>query len=77
MLGECWGDPPASTPVAQGKGRVHMPLAGSSWRLQDASGSAHPAGLDIVVAMYNSAATIVECVDSLLQDAPGSAYLGG
>ncbi|PJE33244.1 putative glycosyltransferase EpsJ [Pseudooceanicola marinus] len=75
VLGECWGAPPASTPVAQGMGRVHMPLAGSSWRLQDATGSAHPAGLDIVVAMYNSAATIVDCVDSLLQDAPPDQHI--
>ncbi|MBR9766283.1 MAG: glycosyltransferase [Rhodobacteraceae bacterium] len=68
LLGEAWTDPPRSQ-LAGGDTRVHLPFAGSPWRLQTAPGGRRR-GLDVVVAMYNSAATIADCVSSVLDGAP-------
>ncbi|MGI3166852.1 glycosyltransferase [Pseudooceanicola sp. 200-1SW] len=68
VLGECWGDPPPSALATGGGTQIYLPLAGSAWQLRDPGQGAHPPGLDIVVAMYNSAQTIVDCLDSLRRD---------
>lgn len=75
VLGECWTEPPPSSVLGQpdappDAGQVYLPFAGSPWRLQRGGDAAGRPGLDIVVAMYNSAETILDCVDSLLAEAP-------
>ncbi|MBT9386520.1 glycosyltransferase [Pseudooceanicola sp. CBS1P-1] len=65
LIGESW-QPVPSTLLAP-ETRAYVPLAGTPFRLQQgpASGGLRP-GLDVVVAMYNSAATIRACVASTL-----------
>lgn len=69
LLGESWTNPPPSRLLGEPRTSVYLPFAGSPWRLRREPGEA-PAGLDVVVAMYNSEDTIEDCLDSLLQEAP-------
>ncbi|WP_138919577.1 glycosyltransferase family 2 protein [Oceanicola sp. S124] len=64
LLGEAWTDPPQSQ-LLPGTTSVYLPFAGTSWRLQDTAGGRRR-GVDVVVAMYNSAATIAGCIGSVL-----------
>ena len=69
VMGELWRHvPAASLQRADGGHReVHLPLAGTPFRLtQTADQAPRRAGLDVVVAMYNAAAYIRDCIDGII-----------
>lgn len=74
LLGESWAEPPPSRLLGTRQTTVYLPFAGSPWRLRRDPGEAR-AGLDVVVAMYNSQETIEDCLGSLLQDAPPDQHI--
>ena len=72
VIGESWSHIPAHLVYGQAAGlrQTWIPRAGDPLlRLRRSpSLTGHRAGLDVVVAMYNSTAWIIECVDALLAD---------
>lgn len=69
VTGELWRHVPAAC-LQRPDGRhreVHLPLAGTPFRLtQTADQAPRRAGLDVVVAMYNATAFIHDCIDGII-----------
>ncbi|MBB4021730.1 FkbM family methyltransferase [Confluentimicrobium naphthalenivorans] len=71
IVGELWKPVPSGlTYRSDGVARqVYLPLAGTTLKLRQSRDSlASRAGLDVVVAMYNTAGYIQECIDSIINN---------
>jgi glycosyltransferase involved in cell wall biosynthesis len=71
VVGEAWEPPCASRLYAQGcdELRAYVPIAGRRLRLsRDPDEDMGRAGLDVVVAMYNTPTWIVDCVSGIIEN---------
>lgn len=74
VMGELWRHVPAASLQRPDGGHreVHLPLAGTPFRLaQSVDHAPRRAGLDVVVAMFNNAPFIRDCIDGIIGNASG------
>lgn len=72
VTGEMWKPVPSASLIGPARAveQVYLPLAGTPLILRRGQGIAerHPAGLDVVVAMYNAEDYIEECIASIIDN---------